>query len=252
MAALSQALATEGLWLLALGVALAGIVRGFSGFGTAMVYLPIAAQVLPPVWVLVTLLVIDVIGPLPAIPRALRDGHPRDVMRLGAGALIGVPLGVAVLLLLAPEIFRYAVSILTGVLLALLISGFRYHGQVGKPLIYGTGAIAGVLGGAVGLPGPPVILLYMTRPLPAAVVRANAMLFLILTDILLWGVFAANGLLEWTPILLGLVLVPVYLGAVAIGSALFDPARERLYRAVAYTIIAASALSGLPIWDQGG
>ncbi|MEL7116914.1 MAG: sulfite exporter TauE/SafE family protein, partial [Pseudomonadota bacterium] len=74
-----QALAAEGLWLLAIGALLAGLVRGFSGFGTAMVYLPFAAEVFPPVWVLITLLVIDGLGPIPAVPRALRDGQPRDV-----------------------------------------------------------------------------------------------------------------------------------------------------------------------------
>ncbi len=249
MAALGQALATEGLWLLFLGVALAGLVRGFSGFGTAMVYLPIAAQVLPPVWVLITLVVFDILGPLPAVPRALRDGHPRDVLRLGAGALLGVPLGVAVLIWLSPEVFRYAVSLLTCGLLLLLVGGIRYHGQVRRPMIYGIGALAGFLGGAAGLPGPPVILLYMARPLPASVIRANTMLFLILADILMISVLGLNGLLGWQPILLGLCLVPVYLGAVALGSALFDPGRERLYRVVAYGIIAVSAVSGLPVWD---
>ena len=46
---LSEALALPGLWLLILGALVAGIVRGFSGFGTAMIYLPIAAQVMPPI-----------------------------------------------------------------------------------------------------------------------------------------------------------------------------------------------------------
>jgi uncharacterized membrane protein YfcA len=249
MAALSQALAQDGLWLLLLGVTLAGLVRGFTGFGTAMVYMPFAAQVLPPVWVLVTLIVIDILGPLPAVPRALRDGHPRDVMRLGAGALIGVPLGVMVLTALEPQVFRYAVSVVAALLLVLLIGGFRYNGPVGRPLIYGTGGIAGFLGGAVGLGGPPVILLYMARPLPVATIRANIMLFLIVSDILMLAVFLAGGLLHPSALALGAVLVLPYLVSVWIGSAIFDPARERVYRWTAYIIIAGSVISGLPVWD---
>ena len=110
MPLLTEILATEGLWLLIVGAALAGVVRGFSGFGTAMIYLPFASQVLPPVWVLITLLVFDIFGPIPAVPRALRDGHPRDVLRLGAGAVVGLPLGVLLLTSMAPEVFRYGVS----------------------------------------------------------------------------------------------------------------------------------------------
>jgi len=248
-AALSAALATDGLWLLLTGVVLAGLVRGFSGFGTAMVYVPFAAQVLPPVWVLVTMVVIDVFGPIPAIPRALRDGHRRDVLRLGAGALLGVPLGVLVLTSLPSEAFRYAVSAVTGILLVFLVSGLRYRGPVPAPLIYGTGAIGGLLGGSVGVAGPPVILLYMARPLPVATIRANIMLYLILGDLLMFAVFGVRGLLDWQPVLLGAGLMLPYLASLWIGARIFDSSRETVYRWVAYAIIAGSALNGLPVWD---
>lgn len=249
MALLSQALAIEGFWFLVAGAVLAGLVRGFSGFGTAMIYLPFAGQVLPSVWALVTLVVMDLIGPALAAPRALRDGHPRDVARLGAGALIGVPLGVLILTSLTPEPFRYAVSAVTLVLLACLVGGLRYTGPVAKPLIYATGGIAGLFGGAVGLPGPPVILLYMARPLPVAAIRANTLLFLLLADVLMLAVFAANGLLALQPLVLGGALALPFLLAVMVGTAIFDPGREAVYRWVAYAVIAGSALSGLPVWD---
>ena len=84
--ALTEALAWPNLWFLSLGALAAGIVRGFAGFGTAMLYLPIAAQVLGPFEALTTLIVKDLIAPLMHVPRALRDGHPKDVLRLGAGA----------------------------------------------------------------------------------------------------------------------------------------------------------------------
>ena len=63
-------MATPGISLILVGALLAGLVRGFSGFGTAMVFLPFAAQVYEPVWVLVVLLTIDILGPIPALPRA--------------------------------------------------------------------------------------------------------------------------------------------------------------------------------------
>ena len=82
--AFSAALALEGLWLLVLGVILAGAVRGFAGFGTGMIYMPIASQVLPPVWALVTMICLDLLGPLPAVPRALR-GPATSVKRRNIG-----------------------------------------------------------------------------------------------------------------------------------------------------------------------
>ncbi|WP_235438911.1 sulfite exporter TauE/SafE family protein [Candidatus Rhodobacter oscarellae] len=245
---IAEAWATEGLGLLALGVALAGLVRGFSGFGTAMIYLPIAGQVLPPVWVLITMLVFDFFGPLPAAPRAWAAAHRADLGRLALGALIAMPLGVLVLTQLSPDVFRYVVSVLALGLLAILISGFRWRGSVGPPMVFGTGGVAGFLAGAAGLPGPPVILFYMARPLPPEVIRANVLLFLWLSDLSLLLIFWLRGFLVPEPLVIGALLLPLYIVGILVGTAIFDPAREVVYRRVAYAIIAASALSGLPFW----
>ncbi len=245
---LAPVLDTPGLgWLIA-GVFVAGLVRGFSGFGTAMVYLPVAGTWLSPFEALTTLAVFEMIGPLPNIPRALRDGHPRDVLRLGLGMALALPVGVMLLGMVAPEVFRYGVSLAALGLLVLLVSGVRYHGVLGKRLIFGTGAMGGLLAGSVGLPGPPVIMLYMAAPHPAHVIRANITTYLLLADVALLAVLWLSGNLVLSALGLGALLaVPYLLGNVA-GAAVFRPGYERVYRWTAYAIIAASALHGLPLW----
>ena len=84
--------------------------------------------------------------------------------------------------------------------------------------------------------------------MPAAVIRATIFLYLFLSDALVVIALGIRGLLELQPILIGLVIVPVYLVFIVIGTRIFDPARESLYRGVAYVIIVGSALMGLPIW----
>ena len=247
--ALALAAETPGLWLLALGGVLAGIVRGFTGFGTAMVYLPIAAQVLGPFEALTTLIVIELTGPLIHVPRSLRDGHPGDVLRLGAGAALAVPLGVYVLSIVEPEVFRWGVSIVALSLLVTLVLGIRYRGELTKPMIFGTGAAGGFLAGSVGLPGPPIILLYMASSLPPSAIRANNMLYLILADVILLAVLWWNGFLVFSALLIGVFVILPYTLGNWIGGLLFRPEAERVYRTVAYLIIAGSAILGMPIWD---
>ena len=247
--ALAGAFATPGLWFLVSGAFLAGIVRGFTGFGTAMVYLPVAAQVLTPFEALTTLLIKDLTGPLIHVPRALREGDPADVVRLGIGALVGLPFGVWILAQVPPEVFRWGVSVVALSMLVLLISGVRYRGRLTRPLIFATGATGGLLAGCVGLPGPPIILLYMASTLPISAIRANTMLYLILADVLLLAILWWNGYLVATAVMLGVVMIlPYTLGNWA-GACLFRPGAERLYRWAAYLIIAGSALMGLPLWD---
>ena len=236
------------LWL-STGALLAGIVRGFTGFGTAMVYLPVAAQFLTPFEALTTLLIMDLTGPLIHVRRALRDGQTGDVARLGAGAILALPLGVWVLSLVPPEVFRWTISIAALVLLALLARGIRYRGTLGPRMIFGTGALGGFMAGSTGLPGPPVIMLYMASSLPVTAIRANLMLYLILSDVLMLAVLGVSGYLVATAVMLGALMILPYTFGNWVGARLFRPEAERYYRLTAYAIIAGSALSGLPVWD---
>lgn len=249
---LTQALALEGLAWVALAAFVAGIIRGFTGFGTALIYLPVAAQVMPPLWTILSLAAMDIIAPAVHIPAALRKGHPRDLMRLMGGVLLLLPLGLWVLTRADPDLFRYAVSLLTLGMLAVLVSGLRYRGVVTPRMVWGIGGAGGFLGGAAGLPGPPVILFYMASPHPASVVRANTNAYLFFYDLMLIAVLLVLGGFEPVAFVVGLALALPALAGNLLGGVLFHPSRERLYRGVAYVVIAGAALSGLPCLNIGG
>ncbi|WP_323784725.1 sulfite exporter TauE/SafE family protein [Thalassovita sp.] len=246
---LTDLLAYDGLvWLIAT-VFIAGAVRGFSGFGTALVYLPVAGMFMPPVWALTTLVVMDVFGPIPNLPRARRDGRLADVGRMWLGTIVALPIGLLVLYSVDPGIFRYAVCGIALLVPLLLASGLRLRGQITPALQISTGGIAGFLGGVAGMPGPPVILMHMASTEPAQLIRANIMMYLFAFDATLLSLLGIQGKLELLPILIGLALaVPNLLGNLA-GGAMFRPERQRLYRLVGYGITMAAALSGLPIWE---
>ncbi len=247
--ALSAALGHDGLlWLIAT-VFVAGIVRGFSGFGTAMIFLPVAAKFMEPVWALICLTVMDIFGPVPLLRKAWRAGEPQDVARLGVATLLCLPIGLALLFAVPAEVFRYAVSGLAILVPMLLLTGFRYRGALSPSVMFGTGALAGITGGAAGLPGPPVVLLYAASTKPVSIMRANTMMYLFAFDIMLLGWVAFNGRLEAVPVWLGLIfLVPAVMGNIT-GAAIFDPTREKVYRMVAYAVVFTAAITSLPIWE---
>ena len=60
---------------------------------------------------------------------------------------------------------------------------------------------------------------------------------------------AGFGLFSWTPAIAGLLLSVPYMLFNWAGGRLFARRPDRDFRAVAYVIIAASALLGLPIWS---
>jgi len=246
---IAEALAFGGLPFLIGAVVVSGVVRGFTGFGTALIYVPIASSVLPPLLVVVSLIVFDVLGAMPLTPRALRDGAPREVAWMMPATLVGLVAGLWVLTRMDPVVFRWIICVTALVLLVVLASGWRYHGRLGGTARSGVGAAAGFFGGVSGAAGPPVILFYMGGTRGAALIRANILLFLILTDVVYIAVLGSRGLLDPFAVAIGLLLIVPYALGGLIGQAVFDPAREGLYRGVSYVVIAGAALVGLPLFD---
>jgi len=239
--------ADPGFWMMVAAATMGGLVRGFTGFGTAMVFIPVAARVVGPVEAITTMLVMDAVGPLPLVRRAIRAADPRELRLLGLGLLVGVPTGVALLTSISPDSFRWAVSALSLVLLVLLVGGFRYRGRLSAVATAAVGFAGGFTGGAAGLAGPPVILAYMSSSRAAASIRANILLYLIMSDLVFLGIVWWRDLLSVSALATGLILVVPYGLASVAGAAIFHPDRGRVYRAVAYVVIGGSAILGLPV-----
>ena len=237
----------NGLLYVALAALTAGIVRGFSGFGTAMIFLPVAGKYFEPVTAIIILTIMDLCGPALIVPRALRDAYKPDLFRLIGGMILTLPIAIYFLLNMETELFRYIVSILALILVFVLATGWRFEGQLHGGALIGLGGIAGVSGGIAGVPGPPVILFYMASTHPVKVIRANNLLFLFGFDIFALFFLSIASALNIYAVVLGLVLaIPMGLGNV-IGAVLFNPDQEKLYRKIAFFIITMSALTGLPL-----
>ena len=249
MSSVIDIVSIDGFGWLMVATVLAGLVRGFTGFGTAMVFMPVAAAVLGPIPAVTAMLVIDFFGPLMVARAAWRNVDKGDLTRLALGAALAMPIGVLFLTTIPEDPFRYAVSGVSLVLLVMLIGGIRYRGAFTPPILFGAGGMGGLLGGAVGLGGPPVIMLYMASPKPAISIRANTLLFLFFTDMGLLITLFLAGVLKADALVTGLVLAIPYALAVMLGTRLFNPGSKTVYRRIAYAVIAISALSSLPLLD---
>ena len=70
-----------------------GTARGFSGFGSALIFMPLASSIAAPRLVAALLLVIDLIAAAPLLPDAWRKADRKATAVIVLGALIGVPVG---------------------------------------------------------------------------------------------------------------------------------------------------------------
>jgi len=153
----------------------ATLIRSAFGFGEALIAVPLLALRLPltiaaPVAVLVSITIAAII-----VAQDRKHVEWRSAGRLVFASLFGIPLG----LMLLTSTHQKAAKIS----LAILIILFSVYSLMGKPLaelktdraawLLFCGFIAGVLGGAYGMNGPPLAVYGSMRRWPARQFRAT-------------------------------------------------------------------------------
>jgi uncharacterized protein len=245
-------LAHHSLGALVLLVAAAfvgSLARGFSGFGGALIFVPLASAAVGPQAAAPIMLVIDGIAQLALLKNAWRQANRREVGIMAAGALVGIPLGAAVLTYLDATTLRWMIAMLIVAMLALLISGWRYHGQPTMPTTVGVGFAGGILSGAIQAGGPPVVAYWLGGTSSALTVRANIILFFFCTSVVAAISYLASGLLGLEVLLLSALTAPGYALGMFLGTRMFGLASDAMFRRVCFVLIAAAAIISLPALD---
>jgi uncharacterized membrane protein YfcA len=238
-----------GLIFVGVSAIVAGLARGFSGFGGALIFVPLASSVIGPQLATALLLIVDGVMTLGMVPEGWRRANRREVFTMAAGALLGVPVGTALLAFAPALTVRWIVCGIVALLLVFLISGWRYHGTPKTYLTVGVGAVAGLFGGAAQISGPPVVAYWLGGAFPANTVRANLVLYFAVSTVISATSYFLAGFLTLQALLLSLIAGPAYGLGLFFGSRLFGRASEATFRRICFALIACAALISLPLFD---
>jgi uncharacterized protein len=243
-------LADKRFALAAIISALAGAARGFSGFGSALIYIPLISAIYDPKIAAATLLLIDTASGVPFGIHAFPRCDWRDVFPLTLASIIMVPLGTLLLLAVDPVALRWFIGVFVLSIVPVLASGWRYHGKPKLPIGLGVGALAGITNGAVQIAGPPVILYWLGGAIKAKTARANMIVFFAVLGSAACVSYFFEGLFTREPLALALLLGIPYTILFMMGAFSFHRASETFYRSIAYAIILISAFVSLPVFDR--
>jgi uncharacterized membrane protein YfcA len=226
-----------------------GTARGFSGFGSALIFMPLACSMASPRLVAALLLIIDFVAAALLVPNAWKHADRKATAVIVAGALIGVPIGTWFLSRLEPVTTRWIISAFVFALLILLLSGWRYRGKDHPAISIGIGALSGFCSGLAQTGGPPIVGYWLGRPIASTIARANILLFFAASDFFSVVSYFFTGLITADAIRFSLLIGPVYAIGVWFGASLFGRASETLFRVICYVLIAAAVIIGLPALD---
>ena len=241
--------AVQGDWeVLALSSAaifLAAIVRGFSGFGFSLLSITAIALILPVKQIVPSIFLLEIAASINLIPGIWREIHWRSLTWLMVGYVIGLPAGVYALIY-APEA---PTQIVLGIFVIgtaiLMLRGFRLEKTPGTGASTATGVASGVLNGAFGIGGPPVVLFYFSTPGAAAIGRASIIFFFLFTDLLGVGYFATQGIVTVQSFVQAALWLPALLIGVWLGAHGFRRMNEQVFRRWVLVILMALALLGI-------
>jgi uncharacterized membrane protein YfcA len=217
--------------ILAVVIALAaGVVRGITGFGGAMVMSPPLALLLGPRVAVPVVLLLESIVAAPMLWQTRRLVNWRMVGAILIAACAFVPLGVLVLAVADPKAIRIAIASTVIVFALLLLRGWRYAGRPRLATSLGLGAMSGSMLGATSIGGPPVILYLLSGPDSIETTRANLTLYVTVTSLIGIVMLVQQGIFDAHAARTSLWLAPTYYVGLVGGLRLFPRFNDTRFR----------------------
>jgi uncharacterized protein len=226
-------------------VSVAGLVRGMTGFGGAMLMTPLLSALIGPTQAVVTALILEIGGASVMFPEVLPKVRWRMLGYLTLPALLTVPLGGYILLTVDPSVARKMIAAVVVFFSGIMLLGWRYSGSPRPLPSMALGSLVGVLLGATSVGAPPVIIYLLSGPDPIVVTRANLTIFVSAISIIGVAMLAVAGAITWRLALSAGFLTMPFLFATWLGGKLFRRSSEPTARRFALTVMISVAVASL-------
>ena len=226
--------------LLVAGTAfVAGLMRGFSGFGAALTIAPILAVIVGPRAAIPAILFLMMATSVQLAPKAFRDVSWPTVIPLSLGGVVGIIIGGWLLVVVDQELVKRSISGVVIFFAVIMLTGWRYRGSI-RPFICGfAGWLGGLISGVAAAGGPAVILFLLAGPESSARNRAAIILYFIFTQAVALIVYWVGGLITWKVFWVALPMLPTIVLGTWIGERMFGKASEAIYRRIALFFLLA-------------
>jgi uncharacterized protein len=241
----SSGLSTGALVAVMLMAFAASAIRGLTGFGMAIILVPLLCTVMrPDDAVILAILLQFMIGPV-GIMKIVRDADFKSAVPIMGVAILTTPLGLWVLAITPPDSARVGVAaIAIGAFLIVIMP--RNRGAVpSSSAALLTGGLAGLLTGFAAMPGPPVVTFYIRDGFAPAVARASMMLVFFATAITATTVAALLGLISAATVVIAFVMLVPMIAGNWIGGLAFGRISAPLWRGAVAVLLGGAACSAV-------
>jgi uncharacterized protein len=221
----------------------AAYIRGLTGFGMAIILVPLLGMIIRPDEAVVLAILLQLlIGPA-GIRTIMAEAHRASAITILLCAVATTPIGILLLAHTPPDLARVVIAGIAVGAFLLVIASRKAVAQPGMLATLGVGISSGILTGFAAMPGPPVIPYYLREAFAPRTARASMMLVFFATAIAGTASAWLIGLATPRLIILSLLLfLPMYLGN-ALGGRAFGKVSPALWRSFVAVLLGVAAFS---------
>ena len=162
---------------------IAAVIRGYSGFGFSALTVTSLSLILPPAEVVPTAFLLEIAASLFMLRMVWRSIDWLKLNWLVLGILAGTPAGLLFLAEVPQDPVRFTISGFVLVACFLLWKNVRIRSEGGRIRLLVAGVFSGLVNGAAGIGGLPIVLFLLSGSIRAEVLRATLVAFLFCSDI---------------------------------------------------------------------
>lgn len=241
----TAALSPLALAVMLAGLFMASLARGYSGFGFSALLVTSWSLVTSPAKAVALALVMEVTASLLQAVSIWKQIPWRRVGTLMAGAVIGTPAGVWLLVQVPERPLKIGIACFVLTVATLLLAGFRLKKKAGDGGAVGVGVFSGVANGAVAMGGLPAALFLAADGDHPARIRAASIAYIFLLDVMGIGFLANEGLIGAQTFVHWVYAVPVLVLGMWLGTRHFLGATPASFRRMTLWLLVGLALAGI-------
>lgn len=219
--------------------------RGFTGFGMAIILVPLLSLTIPPGDAVVLAILLQLlIGPV-GIRSILADADRSSAVTIAVAAMLATPVGLLLLAATPADYARTAIAFIAIGAFLLVVLPQRAAARPSRASGVMTGLAAGLLTGFAAMPGPPVVPFYMRQRIAPRTARASMMLIFFATAIAGTIAAAARGLAPPPLLLLSAALFVPMVAGNWLGGRFFGRIPAPVWRTGVGVVLGVAAASAL-------
>ena len=223
----------QNLIITFLTVVVAGVVRGYTGFGAALIIVPIVGHIYTPLTAITFHVLIEMPALLVLLPMAIKSYDRQLINGAIMRLFIIVPIGIYFISFFPEAILHVMIG--TVVVLASILMWLGVPISFAHTAWFFNGAcfFSGLCQGLVGLGGPPVVTTLLSRQDDNFKTRSN--IIIMMTVLLISSLVGQiiNDVMSWFPLVLALHLFIFYAASNHVGKWIFLKHSQDRYRKIA-------------------